>query len=123
VSEEENMLARQAAEANHDLLREEALRFAGEARRRYWEKLAKLTAGELPAKSPPAEANDAPMDNMAARRFGATVMQFGKHVGKTIDSIPLEYLQWLDQQPETDFRKQLRRYMRSERIQAELRED
>ena len=57
-----------------------------------------------------------PMTDVEAKRFGAEVLEWGKHKGTRIDEVPLEYLQWYADQP---FQKQLRRYLASPRIRAE----
>jgi uncharacterized protein (DUF3820 family) len=56
------------------------------------------------------------MTDQEARQFGNQPMLFGKCVGKRLDEIELDYLDWLADQP---FHKNLRRYLASRRIQAE----
>jgi uncharacterized protein (DUF3820 family) len=57
------------------------------------------------------------MTDEESRAFGKKELDFGKHKGTRIDEVPMEYLYWLDAQP--DFRGELRKYLKSDRIQSE----
>jgi uncharacterized protein (DUF3820 family) len=72
------------------------------------------------AKESPQRPATAPMTDPEARAFGQQVLSWGKHAGRTIDEVPLDYLVWLAGQ-EDEFRRELRRYLASPRIDAELR--
>ena len=61
-----------------------------------------------------------PMTRQESQKFDKETMPFGKHKGQRIADVPLDYLLWLDDQP--DFRRSLWRYLGSERIQAEIDE-
>ena len=58
------------------------------------------------------------MSDAEARQFESFEIQFGKHKGRQVHEIPLDYLLWLDEQP--DFRIQLRKYLGSDRVQKQL---
>ena len=58
-----------------------------------------------------------PMSDAGSIVFERQLMLFGKHVGKRIKDMPMDYLLWLECEP--DFRRKLRRYLHSERIQRE----
>lgn len=59
-----------------------------------------------------------PMSDAEARDFGNQLIHFGKHKGSRIDEVDLDYLLWLADSKD-DFKEQLRRYVRSQRVQAE----
>lgn len=63
-----------------------------------------------------------PMGDAEAAHFGRNQeMPFGKHAGRIVDSVPLDYLVWLADQPSAmSFTTELRRYLKSERIQREI---
>lgn len=52
--------------------------------------------------------------------FECADVPFGKHQGIPVGQTPLGYLDWLDGQP--DFRRQLDRYLRNDRVKREPRE-
>jgi len=113
---EANIAARKAAHTIHDLARDEAFNHQGQAAVHFWESLNGLVADVLPvtpAKTAPIPA----MTDAEARQFGQTTMPFGKHSGQRVDEVPIDYLEWLDEQP--DFRRDLNRYLRSERVSEE----
>jgi hypothetical protein len=62
-----------------------------------------------------------PFTDQQARQFGATAMEFGKHAGKRVDEVDLNYLVWLADASRATWRN-LTRYLRSPRIAAELEE-
>ena len=70
------------------------------------------------AKPIPPETELQPMSDWQASDFGARLMMFGKHAGTRIDQVPLEYLIWLAESPD-EFRAELRRYLKSKRVQIE----
>ncbi len=64
---------------------------------------------------------DKPMTESEAVDFERRSMPFGVHASKQIKTVPLSYLLWLE--GEEDFRRQLRRYLRSARMQQEQEGD
>lgn len=68
-----------------------------------------------------AKVDVEPMSDEVARRFGNNTMGFGKYVGQRIDEIPIDYLLWFVEQKDT-FKQELRRYIKSRRVQAEIEE-
>jgi len=73
-----------------------------------------------PAAPPPAASTCAvvePFSDAQARAWGRNRMQFGIHEGKSIDQIPISYLEKLADP--SDFTRHLRRYLASQRIAVE----
>jgi len=60
---------------------------------------------------------DRPMTETEVAAFGNHAMEFGKHAGEQVKAVPLDYLLWLEEQP--DFRRNLRRYLRSDTLQRQ----
>lgn len=60
------------------------------------------------------EIDPGAMTDEQSRRFGRNVLNFGVHRDKTYDECPLDYLEWL-----CDQNAELRRYIKSRRIQEE----
>lgn len=54
-----------------------------------------------------------PMTDDEASAFEARRMPWGKYKGKQIDEVPLDYLQWVLDQPDT-FKAEIERYLASE---------
>ena len=54
-----------------------------------------------------------PMNAAEARAFGQRRMPWGKHKGKLISETPVDYLQWVLDQPDT-FKVEIERYLISE---------
>ncbi len=86
----------------------------------YWQRLhdriAKITGGLCPFRIV-ERGPHAPMTEEECQVFEREAMIFGKHSGVKVSGVPLDYLIWLDGEP--DFRRKLNRYLRSERIQRE----
>lgn len=61
---------------------------------------------------------DKKMSDDESKKFDNQLIGFGQHNGKAVREVPLPYLVWLDEQP--DFRRQLRRYLASDRVQSEM---
>lgn len=81
----------------------------------FWEKLHKMVCRHV--KCPKEESTRKfVMDKQEAVQFGNEVMPFGGYVGKRVDDVPLERLWWYADQ---SFIDDLRRYLRSKRVQSE----
>lgn len=120
---EDNIQAKQAADAVHSLAMDEAMLFHGESVIRYWQRLYDHIVAVLPESLQPkrvVESQVVPMTDAESRAFGNLKMGFGKHSGERLDEVPYEYLLWLDEQ--NNFAYELRRYMASRRVQAEQEE-
>ena len=108
-----NVAARMAAESLMDLAREEGQKHGS----RYWLLLAGMIDVHLPKPTEKVEkTKKAPMTAMEAKRFGKRTIPFGQFVGKMIDDVPLERLQWYADQTFVD---DLRRYLESDRVGRE----
>jgi hypothetical protein len=57
------------------------------------------------------------MTDAGSMAFERQQIAFGMHSGMPIADVPMDYLLWLECEP--DFRRDLRRYLRSDRIQRE----
>jgi uncharacterized protein (DUF3820 family) len=115
--------ARQEAEQVLDLMSSTAEQIMQEhgrsAAEAYWTAIRRyfLDIYERDRKAKATRLSVDPMTNAESREFGDERMPFGKHSGQRIDEVPREYLDWLDGQP--DFRRELARYLRSDRIMRE----
>lgn len=77
----------------------------------YWEKLREWLERRNKPKVEP------PMGTVESRAFGARQITFGKYDGDRIDEIPFDYLELIIEPDE--FKKDLKRYLQSERIRRE----
>lgn len=50
-------------------------------------------------------------------RLGATIVPFGKHIGKQFDEVPTDYLDWLCREQE-EFYKTLRAYLKHPQLET-----
>lgn len=118
----QNIDAKNAADEVHRLASGEALQFKDGAALRFWSRLLENVCAVLPPDYHPTKVVKSPyppMSRQEAHDWGQnTQMPFGKHMGDRVDSVPLEYLLWLDEQP--DFRRQLHQYLASPRVQEEI---
>ena len=57
------------------------------------------------------------MQNQEAREFGQTTVQLGKHKGRRVDDVPLDYWEWLAEENE-----KVQCYLASRRVQAEYQD-
>ena len=109
-----NVYAAAMADQVVDLAEPQALK----APQRFWERLRELADQHLPRPAAAVRPELVQMTNVQAKAFGASVLSFGKHQGRRVDEVPLDYLEWLAGQ-ENEFQKNLRRYLLSERIVRE----
>lgn len=65
----------------------------------------------------PKPIEELPMTIDEAKVFGKQIMTFGQHQGKQIDQVPIDYLDFIADT--TPFYKNLRRYLKSDRIKRE----
>lgn len=108
---QENMRARQEAEAIVEL--------AGEQPARFWETLRDLAVAKLPPVAQPTDRHP-PLTDEEAIRFEAMPLPYGKHKDETVGEVPCGYLLFLTEGDE--FSQRLRRYVKSRRF-AERQED
>lgn len=113
----ENIKAREKAEELMEYLEEEAKNLPSDgARTRFWECLsntAGVSAGVTKSPGPKL------MSEEQAKAFGRQPMPHGMYKDMKIDKVPLEYLTWLTDSDDS-FKKELRSYLRSQRIRREL---
>jgi len=113
----ENVAAREAADELHRLALQEATGHRGRAVVEFWRRVLRNVLSIVPEELHPRPAVEAepPMDKAEARRFEREPFPFGQYRGPACGEIPFYFLCWLDTQ--TDFRRNLRRYLRSDRGQ------
>lgn len=112
--------ARQAADEMHRWCCEEAGRHLNEAALRFWQRVLENVLAVLPPEYHPKRVADrhSPMTDDESRIWERReTVPFGIHKGEFVREVPLESLVWLEEQP--DFRRELRRYLRSPRIQRQ----
>ena len=110
---EKNKAAREAASVIHSLMMDEASNHTGTAALAFYRGILKDLRAVVPEELWPACTieRDPPMTDDEARAFERKTIGFGKYSDSLIGDIPIEYLVWLDEQP--DFRRQLNAYLRS----------
>ena len=117
----DNVEASNTADEVHRLASSEALRFTGDAALRFWRRLLENVCAVIPPQYHPTRVDRSdvvPMTREELREWEIKKMPFGKHEGTQVKNVPLDYLIWLDEQP--DFRRELKRYLKSDRIQREI---
>ena len=120
MSLQDNIAARKLAESARDFVVEiwQEHEFTPDGDALFWKHLHDLIGETAGIKLPePVTVGVPPMNTEESRKFGRVPIPFGKHQNKVIDNVPLDYLLWLDAQP--DFRVKLSRYLASRRIQHE----
>jgi len=86
----------------------------------FWKCLHDIICAHVPCSRDKPRNPYRPMTVRDAHDFGRQQMPFGEYVGKAVDHVPLDYLQWLADQTFVD---DLRRYLESERLKVELGDD
>lgn len=112
----DNKRGRETAQEVAQLARLETIAMSAQARARFWEQLQFEVAKELP--QAPVAAAPKQMTDAEIREFGRSIMPFGVHLGKRIDNVPIEYLDWLLGNA-AEFLVKVRQYFNSPQIQAE----
>lgn len=108
--------ARQSAQQVVDLIAGEIKDFTDDQVESFWAIIQAIAPPQEP--TPAAEPEIVPMNDEESFGFGQRTMQFGKHQGERIDSVPIEYVVWLAESADT-FKTDLKRYLMSRRVQAE----
>ena len=110
-----NIKDRQEAEELFELI------FDGDRRQRFWETIRDLAVAKLP--QPKERVDSVPaMSDLASITFECQLMPFGKHQGREIGCVPVDYLIWLSEGGD-DFRRQLQMYFKSERGKQRIRDE
>lgn len=120
MSIEDNVFARRLADEVWEFSVSEGLGLSAERHAAYMQRLYERMRDALPEHLQPkkvVKADLVPMTRDELCKFGMHRMEFGKWQGKMVDEVPLDYLLWLDGQP--DFRHELRRYLANPTIQRE----
>jgi len=108
------------AEEIIELIVEEAADAGDVGRRIFANRIIKALSGWVPAeKVQPHEIE--PFSDEEAKRYGAELMAFGKHVGERIDTVDLQYLQWLADASRDTWRG-LHRFLNNSKIRKKLEE-
>jgi uncharacterized protein (DUF3820 family) len=118
MSIEDNVAARKEAASLVLLAREVVGTFPQAAHEAFWDELRKTAIEMLPT-APKVVQAVMPMTYEEAGVFGKTLMPFGEYRGTAIDDIALHRLQWYVEQDDSNFKRDLARYLASERIQQE----
>lgn len=108
---EDNKAQRMAAVEIFELVLETAQSFDDPSR--FWEELRKRVG--FGDEEEPRKLKDKMTDD-ESRKFGRKPMPFGEYLGREIDHVPVERLEWYADQT---FMRELRRYLRSNRIKSE----
>jgi 5-methylcytosine-specific restriction endonuclease McrBC GTP-binding regulatory subunit McrB len=111
----DNIHARESAHEIAQLARLESIGMRDGCRPRFWECLRDEISKEIP---PPVVSTPRQMTDAEIREFGRSTMPFGVHLGKRIDNVPIDYLDWLLGNA-AEFLVKVRQYLNSPRIQAE----
>lgn len=114
----ENKRGREAAHTVAEFARLDSIGMSDGCRARFWESLRDEIAKELPT---PVVSTPRQMSEDEIREFGRSCMPFGVHLGKRIDNVSIDYLDWL-LGVATDFLSKVRQYLDSPRIQSEREE-
>jgi len=113
----QSIAARKTADDIFDYAANEAGKLSKDAAFKFWKRLLERTFFVAPkaAIPQPEVVRDRPMTEGEAKEFEQILLEFGKYAGEKPTDVPLDYLFWLDDQP--DFRRSLRRYLLSGRVQ------
>ncbi len=111
---EENIRQRAAAYEMLELIEATAEEFTGSPERFYQVLRDEL---KLVLKEKP-KPDRSKMKDQESKAFGAQLIPFGEFRTRRVDDVPLERLQWYADQTFVD---DLRRYLNSDRIKAEMR--
>ena len=117
MSIEDNIAARKAADEAFELMSlaisEQSL--SPEAAAKAWRSIGDRIDAVTQTEREPVESPNV-MSDQEAKRFERSIVSFGKHKGKAIKDVPLDYLLWVDGD---EFRGDLRRYLKREDVQRE----
>ncbi len=109
------VVAREQARVVAGLVVEEIGRVPSEAQAAFWDELVKMLP--IPRPVPVPARKPEPLTNRQSRAFGHSLISFGKYAGSSVDQIPVDYLEHLcEPKP---FIEMLKRYLASQRVQAE----
>ena len=113
---------RQSAEMIHELALTEASEKGFKSSSLFWSKLSELIVSEIVV-WPEDPDNKPPLIKMTdeeSKRFGRQLIPFGEFAGTRVDDVELERLVWYSEQTFID---KLRRYLNSDRIERELKNE
>jgi len=111
----DNKIARQSGESAAELLHDEAAKHTA-SMEHFW----RAVVDAIPSEYIPivVQPKSKPMTTVEAATFAEEILRFGKYTGCRVRDVPLDYLVWLEEQPD-DFRKSLNRYLRHPSVMAE----
>jgi len=111
----DNIIARQSGESAVELLHDEAAKHTASIEH-FWRAVVDAIPSEyIPIVMQPKSK---PMTTVEAATFAKEILRFGKYTGCRVCEVPLDYLVWLEEQPD-DFRKSLNRYLRNPNVMTE----
>jgi hypothetical protein len=119
LSLQQNIQKREAAERAYQQCKtfaaKEAAELGWEDDSRFWEQLLRAIVSAYPQFSSAIKLER--MSDSDATKFESKLIPFGKHRGTSVKEVPLDYLEWLTGDTFTD---DLRRYVRSDKIEREV---
>lgn len=107
--------ARKAAEAVLELLTELV---AGNSEH-YWKIIREFAQKQVPST---VGVEVSPMSDKEARLFGETLMPYGKYSRVAVESVPVQYLDWLVGEKD-DFKDQLKRYVQNDVVRRRFQDE
>lgn len=83
----------------------------------FWKRLGQMINEKLPGATttPPPET----IDDRRSREIGAMTFEYGMHKGVRIDSVPMDYLEWIAGTWKDEWGDKIRQYLESPRIKIE----
>lgn len=121
---EANIDAAKSAKIISELAVDEGAQFVGNSAKWFWKRLLDYVTEKIPEQYRLYRSFHIPitcMSDLEVTAFEDDLMPFGKHKDNFIREVPIDYLIWLSEEP--DFRRQLKRYLASDKIQREIKND
>ena len=116
---DEEVANRINARESAELLAEMADAEADKYGKVFWEQLHKICCAHVRCEVV-EEKQRSSMSDKEAKVFGKQSMMFGEYSGLPVDSVPLDRLVWYS---ENGFIEDLKRYLRSRRVDSEMEQD
>lgn len=85
----------------------------------FWKGLGQMVNEKLPGATTAPQPDT--IDDKISREIGKMLVTVGKHKGKKIDEIPMDYLEWIVDNWKDEWGDKIRQYLESPRIKSERR--